>query len=790
MKPRLLLWAGVVTCMLEVAFTPQHIRTLQSRALALFKHGWNAYLEHGFPADEVRPITCEPYGPDYGDPDNLRNDVMGNVLLTLLDNLDTLLVMDQAEELDSALQYLKQNQHTFFAQDTVVQVFEASIRWLGGLLSAHLLLTDVNWSHNAEMLRISQQYDGFLLTMAYDLGLRLIPAYRTATHLPVPRINLLNGLDAVPDRLNSETCTSGATTPIVEMLLLLRLTGDPQFEAQTRRTFWKLWTSRLALGLMPMTLDPLGNQWLDKVTGIGALMDSFYEYALKGAILFDDPRLWSVFSRSYRSLLTHLAQTAGGPDAPTYFANVDIETGGVTSPWIDSLAAFWAGVQVLAGRLTDAVSSHLVYLKVWNTFDLLPERWTFQRGGGRFVSVQDKLANAVPLEWYPLRPEFIESTYYLYRATRDPMYLQIGVRILKLYETRFKSVCGFAGIQDLRTGQRQNRMETFVLGELLKYLYLLFDEANSSFVHKPGMKHRNWVFSTEAHPLWYSDKLGRRSTAEFHRNLRNMPVQPELAGRSGLNSLWHRLRRARTDLHDESEQEDPELFPILPMGLVLAPTQAELETCEVWPRQFRKNTEFSASAYYSWDKLFWPDLQFESTLVRPPYLEDFSETTRNNSVEISQPFFKTYSVPFRALTCPRFPTTTEQEYVFGKLGRPENVEMFRVQRPENTLELRKGDIVVPLMGGRVRMEVLKPGTVDSTNLRISREYIRRKHPEKWISRSAEVLRVNSVNGVAVGKARTLWTDRRLVERNSDIFRLAKNDNVYFQGRYVENMRVY
>jgi len=31
---------------------------------------------------------------------------------------------------------------------------------------------------------------------------------------------------------------------------------------------------------------------------------------------------------------------------------------------------------------------------------------------------------------YPLRPELVESLYYLYQATRDPMWLQIGKAIV------------------------------------------------------------------------------------------------------------------------------------------------------------------------------------------------------------------------------------------------------------------------------------------------------------------------------------------------------------------------
>ena len=54
------------------------------------------------------------------------------------------------------------------------------------------------------------------------------------------------------------------------------------------------------------------------------------------------------------------------------------------------------------------------------------------------------------------------------------MYLQIG-KSIKFIGDRYKAPCGLSGLQDVRTAERQDRMESFVVGETLKYLYLLFD---------------------------------------------------------------------------------------------------------------------------------------------------------------------------------------------------------------------------------------------------------------------------------------------------------------------------
>lgn len=113
-----------------------------------------------------------------------------------------------------------------FDQDSDVQVFEVSIRVLGGLLSAHLLALHPDFGMR------SPSYGGELLSMAHDLGVRLLPAFEgTRTGLPFPRVNLRHG---VRKGCRTDTATAGAGTLILEFGLLSRLTGDPVFEVGGR----------------------------------------------------------------------------------------------------------------------------------------------------------------------------------------------------------------------------------------------------------------------------------------------------------------------------------------------------------------------------------------------------------------------------------------------------------------------------------------------------------------------------------------------------------------------------
>ncbi|RCN44243.1 hypothetical protein ANCCAN_09761 [Ancylostoma caninum] len=63
-------------------------------AREMFYFGYENYMSHAFPADELDPIHCTGRGHDHGDPSNINiNDVLGDYSLTLIDSLDTLVVL-------------------------------------------------------------------------------------------------------------------------------------------------------------------------------------------------------------------------------------------------------------------------------------------------------------------------------------------------------------------------------------------------------------------------------------------------------------------------------------------------------------------------------------------------------------------------------------------------------------------------------------------------------------------------------------------------------------------------
>ncbi|KAG2220761.1 hypothetical protein INT45_012254 [Circinella minor] len=435
----------------------------------MFFHGWDNYLTFAYPEDELNPMLCNGRGSDKLNPSNINiNDILGDYLLTIIDTLDTLAVLGEKEIFEDAVNRVLKD--VSFNQNNKVQVFESNIRILGGLLSAHILASDPTYGYAIK------GYDGGLLRLAQDLADRLIPAFQyTKTGIPYPRVNLRYG---VPRTETVETCTAGAGSLILEFGVLSRLTNNSYYEDVAKKAMTAIWNRRSDIDLLGNVINIQTGQWIHTASSTGAGIDSYFEYLYKAYVLFGEPEYLDMFEDAYKAIMQHVRDPSG-----YLYRNVHMSSGALMATWIDSLSSFWSGLQVLYGDIESAINGHLVFYNIWRRYHALPERFDFYR-------------KTVDIGFYPLRPEFIESTYYLYRATRDPFYLHVGEMVLEDLNNRTRLPCGFASIGDVRTGRLEDRMESFLLSETLKYLYLLFDTDN--IFNKIDS---NFVFTTEGHFL-------------------------------------------------------------------------------------------------------------------------------------------------------------------------------------------------------------------------------------------------------------------------------------------------
>ncbi|KAL6175610.1 hypothetical protein ACLB2K_052249 [Fragaria x ananassa] len=442
-------------------------RRLRNKVRTMFYHAYDNYMIHAFPHDELKPLS-KSFTDSLSELGNLKlehlpQDYNGSAL-TLIDSLSSLVIMGNNTEFQSAVVWLSEN--LTFDVDARVNLFECNIRVLGGLVSAHLLATD-------STDRLGQGvYKNQLLTLAEDLGNRFLPAFNTPTGLPYAWINLKYG---VLENETTETSTSGCGSLILEMGALSRLTRDPKYESAALRALRKLWSMRSSLNLLGTTLDVSTGEWIEYSSGIGEGVDSFYEYLYKAHILFGKEEFWRMFHSAYIAVQQYFRH---GP----WYHEADMRTGKATYWQLTSLQAFWPGLQVLVGDIAAANSSHREFFYVWNKYGVLPERYLLDH---QMLHPTEK--------YYPLRPEFAESTFYLYQATKDPWYIEVGESIVNSLNLHTKVEGGFASIRDVTTMELEDHQHSFFLAETCKYLYLLFDD---SFLAE-----QNYVFTTEGHPL-------------------------------------------------------------------------------------------------------------------------------------------------------------------------------------------------------------------------------------------------------------------------------------------------
>lgn len=102
---------------------------LMEKSKEMFYHAYNNYMEHAYPADELMPLSCKGRWRTKENNRGDMDDVLGNYSLTLIDTLDSLVVLGDLPEFDHAVSKVVAD--VTFDRDVVVSVFEINIRVLG-----------------------------------------------------------------------------------------------------------------------------------------------------------------------------------------------------------------------------------------------------------------------------------------------------------------------------------------------------------------------------------------------------------------------------------------------------------------------------------------------------------------------------------------------------------------------------------------------------------------------------------------------------------------------------------
>ena len=446
----------LTTALLLLAFTssisypqqPIRKKQLAAEVKAEFLHAWQGYKKYAWGHDDLKPLS-KSYHDWYAQP----------LLMTPVDALDTMIIMGFKAEAARTKDYILKN--LSFDKDIDVQNFEITIRLLGGLLSAYQLTGDRR-----------------LLTMAEDLGNRLLPVFNSPTGLPYRYVNLRTG------KVRGEVTNPAETgTLLIEFGTLSKLTGKPVFYEKAKHALVETYLRRSPLGLVGTRVNVETGKWTNTDSHISAEIDSYYEYLLKCWLLFGDQDCKKMWQESIRAINRYLAdERAGeGSNRELWYGHAEMNSGKRTSTVYGALDAFFPAVLALSGDLNRAKRLQSSSFAMWNQHGIEPEEFDYAK-------------MEVVSAGYPLRPEIVESTYYLFHYTRDPQYLRMGESLFRDFVRHCRTDEGYAALKNVVTKERSDSMQSFLFAETFKYFYLLFAPAQTLNFDKV-------IFNTEAHPI-------------------------------------------------------------------------------------------------------------------------------------------------------------------------------------------------------------------------------------------------------------------------------------------------
>ena len=427
----------------QAAFSQSSDAATANQVKQEFLHAWNAYKQFAWGHDELKPLS-KSYRDWYG----------VSLWMTPVDALDTMILMGMDEEAQKTREAIAQN--LSFDKDIEVKNFEITIRLLGGLLSSYQLTGDQR-----------------LLTLADDLGKRLLPAFNSPTGMPYMFVNLKTGKVR-----GAESNPAEIGTLLLEFGTLSKLTGNPVYYAKAKQALVELYKRRSSIGLVGSTINVETGEWQDKTSHISGGIDSYYEYLLKCRLLFDDQDCGKMWQTSVAAINKYLADTA---PSGFWYGQVDMNTGKRTSTDFGALDAFFPAVLARSGHLQHARRLQESSYKMWTTFGIEPEELNY-------------VTMKIVYPGYQLRPEIIESAYYIHFLTRDQRYREMGHTFLTDLIRFCRTDAGYAALKSVETREKRDAMESYFLAETLKYLYLLFAPRDTLNLNKI-------VFNTEAHPL-------------------------------------------------------------------------------------------------------------------------------------------------------------------------------------------------------------------------------------------------------------------------------------------------
>ena len=479
----------------------------EEKIRGMFLHAWKGYKAKAWGSDTLKPVSQR------GD-DNFLG--MG---ATILDAMGTMLVMGERAEFEEAKAWVLT--HLSFEEQENVSVFETTIRILGGLLSA--------WD-------LDGRREPRFLDQARALADKLLVAFDSPSGIPYGTVGFRSRRKFNPPWAGGGSSIAEVATLQLEFEALTAATGEPKYASAVRRVMRAMRNHEPEDSLWPMFISPDSGAFSSSVITLGARGDSTYEYLLKQWVIAGGRRggrvgnaamvgkdvsapeatqeerdlmaagaspeqayfemVRAMYDRSAAAVDKHLVQTCSEGEHLMYIAE---RHGKSPMDKMDHLVCFAGGMFALGARgqreerdmeIARGVSRTCRAMYEQTPTRLAPEISRFNNG--RDIVVDPGAKHCL------LRPEAVESWFYMWRATGEGQYRQWGREFAEALDKHARvETGGYTSIDDTTVaapGRNRDHMESFFLAETLKYLYLLFTDSSVVSLDE-------WVFNTEAHPV-------------------------------------------------------------------------------------------------------------------------------------------------------------------------------------------------------------------------------------------------------------------------------------------------
>ncbi|KAF2305421.1 hypothetical protein GH714_005134 [Hevea brasiliensis] len=397
----------------------------QQKVKEAFLHAWSGYKKYAMGYDELMPLSQRGV------------DGLGGLGATVVDALDTAMIMGANEVVSEAGSWIETHLSDKISKKGQVNLFETTIRVLGGLLSAYHLS---GGGQQTNSMREGPK-PIFYLETARKLADRLLVAF-TSSPTPIPFSDVVlhdPSAHRAPDGLSS---TSEVSTLQLEFNYLSTVCGDPKYSMEAMKVLEHMKNLPKVEGLVPIYISPDSGEFSGENIRLGSRGDSYYEYLIKVCFFPGTLALGA--------------------------------TKGITKEKAmkDNLLKF-DDLENL--KLAEDLAKTCFEMYSVTSTGLAPEIAYFHT------------------------KEYTEGG--LDGGNKGSKYREWGWQIFEAFEKYTKVESGgYSSLEDVTElpPRRRDKMETFYLGETLKYLYLLFGDSSIFPLDK-------FVFNTEAHPLPIKD---------------------------------------------------------------------------------------------------------------------------------------------------------------------------------------------------------------------------------------------------------------------------------------------